>query len=95
MDNQTEELVSRMNDINFKTLEIFKYNLKILRASIDISGEDLSNTIKMPIKRINDLEGGRMPPNLEDLIKITNHFNVTFDDLLKAKISLLINSHSH
>ncbi len=82
-------------EISLKINETFKYNLKILRASIDTSGEELSNLIKMPAKRINDLEGGRMPPNLDDLIKITNHFNVTFDDLLKAKISLLINSHSN
>jgi ribosome-binding protein aMBF1 (putative translation factor) len=54
--------------------KIFRYNLKMLRASEELSGEELSNKLQMPIKRINDLEGGRMPPNLEDLIKIVNHY---------------------
>ncbi len=77
-----------------KTGQIFRYNLKMLRASVELPGEELSTKMKLPVKRVNDLEGGRMPPNLEDLIIITNHFRITFDDLLKAKISLTINSYS-
>jgi transcriptional regulator with XRE-family HTH domain len=72
--------------------EIFRYNLKLLRASEELSGEELSNKLQLPLKRINDLEGGRMPPNLEDLIKIVNHYPITFDDLLDYKIGLLIKS---
>lgn len=74
--------------------EIFKYNLKMLRASEELSGEELSNKLQIPIKRINDLEGGRMPPNLEDLIKIVNYYPITFDDLLDCKIGLLIQSNA-
>ena len=89
----------KLNDIDIdeeiKTVnEIFRYNLKLLRASEEISGEELSNKLQMPIKRINDLEGGRMPPNLEDLIKIVNHYPITFDDLLDCKIGLLIQSNA-
>lgn len=74
--------------------EIFRHNLKMLRASEEMSGEELSNKLQMPVKRINDLEGGRMPPNLEDLIKIVNHYPITFDDLLDCKIGLLIQSNA-
>jgi len=82
-------------DEEIKTVnEFFRYNLKMLRASEEMSGEELSNKLQMPIKRINDLEGGRMPPNLEDLIKIVNHYPITFDDLLDAKIGLLIQSNA-
>lgn len=82
-------------DEEIKTVnEIFRYNLKMLRASEELSGEELSNKLQLPIKRINDLEGGRMPPNLEDLIKIVNHYPITFDDLLDSKIGLLIQSNA-
>ena len=83
-------------DEEIKTVnEIFRYNLKMLRASEELSGEELSNKLQMPVKRINDLEGGRMPPNLEDLIKIVKYYPITFDDLLDSKIGLLIKSDSY
>jgi len=87
----------RLSEINIEeeiiiVNEIFRYNLKLLRASEELSGEELSCKLHLPIKRINDLEGGRMPPNLEDLIKIVNHYPITFDDLLDGKIGLLIQS---
>lgn len=70
------------------TEETFKYNLKLLRASSGLSGKELSIELDMSVKRINDLEEGRMPPNLEDLIKIVGYFKISFDDLLMTRIQL-------
>lgn len=72
--------------------EIFRFNLRLLRQHEGFPGEKLSALLRMPVKRINDLEGGRMPPTLEDIVKIVNHYPITFDDLLDSKIELSIKS---
>lgn len=73
--------------------EIFKYNLRLLRAGEGLSAERLSVALYMPVKRINDLEEGRMPPKFEDLVKIVDYFPITYDDLLDGKLTLDIRSH--
>jgi transcriptional regulator with XRE-family HTH domain len=73
-----------------EVLENFKHNLRLLRASKSISGVELSQELNMPIKRINDLEEGRLPPKLDDLIKICSFYNISFDDILVRKITLKI-----
>lgn len=70
----------------------FVYNLKMLRMSKELSGVELSKRLKMSEKRVNDLEGQRMPPNLDDLIRIVDFFEICFDDLLGYKIPLKIGS---
>jgi len=51
------------------------YNLKMLRASEELSGEELSNKLQMPIKRINDLEGGSLfPPIISRQLNEVKYF---------------------
>lgn len=70
----------------------FRYNLQLLRQSEGLSGGELSLKLGMPEKRINDLEGGRMPPRLDDLVRIADYFPITYDDLIGCKIGLKIPS---
>lgn len=72
--------------------EIFRQNLKLLRVGQELSVEKLSQILQITVRRINDLESGKSIPTFEDLIKIVNHFPITFDDLLDNKIGLLIPS---
>ncbi len=71
---------------------LFCSNLKLLRASTELSGVELAEKLDMSAKRINDLEGHRMPPTLDDLVAITHYFQITFDDLLNSKIGLSLKS---
>lgn len=72
--------------------DIFRFNLRILRQSEALSAEQLAVTLDLPVKRISDLEEGRMPPKLDDIVRIVDHFPITFDDLLDSKIELNIKS---
>lgn len=72
-----------------KTFDCFRRNLRILRASVDISAVELS--AKLPLKngkRCIDLEYGRGNPSTEELLSISKYFKVPLDDLMfkKAKI---------
>lgn len=75
-----------------EVLEIFRYNLRLLRHSEGLSATELSLKLNLFPKRIADLEGGRMPPNLSDVVAIVDYFPITFDDLLDQKIPLQIPS---
>lgn len=70
--------------------EIFRHNLRLLRHSEGLSADELGQRCRMQPKRIADLEGGRMHPNLNDLIKLVEYFPITYDDLLDYKIGLKI-----
>lgn len=73
--------------------EIFKYNLRLLRASAGISGKELAEQLKFKsLSRIHDLEEGRIKPRFEELVLIVDHFPITFDDLLDSKLQLNIPS---
>jgi len=49
----------------------------------------LAEKTGMAIKRIADLEEGRVIPTLVDLVSISTFFNISYDDLLtkKAKVT--------
>ena len=72
-----------------KVKEDFILNLKLLRASKDLSGKELAEKTGMAIKRIADLEEGRVNPTIVDLVSISTFFNISYDDLLakKAKVT--------
>jgi DNA-binding XRE family transcriptional regulator len=81
-------------DITFKikrSLDEFRYNLRLLRATTELSGVELSDKLGLASKRINDLEEGRTPPKMEDVISIATFFNITLSDLF-ARIELDIPS---
>lgn len=71
--------------------EIFRYNLRLLRASVMKSSSELSYELELQTsKRIADLEEGRTSqPKLEEVMKMAKYFNVTTDQLLyqKAEVS--------
>lgn len=72
--------------------EDFKYNLRLLRTAKGLSGVEASEQMGMIANRVNDLEGGRMPPNITDLVKIVDFFDLSFDDLLDQRLSIFIPS---
>ena len=84
--------ISDVSDQIKNTNDILRYNLKILRHSVELNQSDLSEKAWMDINRIGDIEGGRLPAKLEDIVKIVKYFNITFDDLLYSKIEILIPS---
>jgi DNA-binding XRE family transcriptional regulator len=67
--------------------EIFRHNLRLLRASVMKSSNQLSKLLELQsLKRIVDLEEGRASqPKLEEVMKIAKYFNVTTDQLLYQK----------
>lgn len=66
-----------------KQFDKFRRNLRVLRASIDVSAVELSEKIKLKNgKRCVDLEYGRGNPSTQELLSIAKHFNVSIDDLL-------------
>ena len=82
-----------MTDKPYETIsENFRYNLHLLRASEQLSGQELSKQLEMSEKRGNDLEWGKTPPTLQDLVSIIVHFNINFDDLLLDKLTIKIPS---
>jgi len=74
-----------------RSLDEFRYNLRLLRATTEFSGKELSEKLGMGEKRINDLEEGRMPPKMEDAIAIAMFFSITLSDLF-SRIDLKIPS---
>lgn len=92
MSNNPKARIERLSlkETRNKYFDKFRRNLRILRASMDISAVDLSKKIKLKNgKRCIDLEYGRGNPTTEELIAITNYFKITLDDILNkdAKIS--------
>lgn len=71
--------------------EIFRFNLRLLRASKQLSGIELARILKMKTgKRVIDLEYGRATqPKMEEVTLLSKHFDVPIDSLLykKAKIT--------
>lgn len=70
----------------------FRNNLRLLRTSHGLSGVELSAELKMTPNRVHDLEEGRMPPKIDDLVRIIDFFDITFDDLLDQRLGVLIPS---
>jgi hypothetical protein len=52
----------------------------------------LNGPLKMAAKRVNNLESGQATPNMEDLVSITEFFDIRLGDLLDTKLSLAIPS---
>lgn len=82
---------TKLSDRRKSEFEIFRYNLRLLRASVNKSASELSNELKLrTLKRINDLEEGRTSqPKFEEVLLLAKYFNVTLDQILyqKAQVS--------
>ena len=69
-------------------LENFRYNLKLLRCSWELSAEQLNGKLGMSGKRISNLECAQTPPTMEDVFAIKNFFNISFNQLFDERIKL-------
>lgn len=82
-----ENVEIRLSEKRKSAFEVFRYNLRLLRSSVNKSGSELSKELELQtIKRINDLEEGRVSqPKIDEVMKLAKYFNVSTDQLLYQK----------
>lgn len=61
----------------------FSNNLKVLRKEYKLSQDDLASYLNLSSKTISSWEKGRSEPKIDMLLKLSNYFNVTLDELIK------------
>jgi len=74
---------------------MFANNLKHLRSRDSISQGKLSDDINIPRTTLGDYERGKTEPSIANLLKVSNYFKVSLDDILTRKLgddSITINS---
>lgn len=71
--------------LNYAT--IVAKNLNQLRQEKKLTKRDLSKKLKLPYTTYNNYETGRSEPNIENLIKISNEFDITTDFLIGREFS--------
>ena len=73
-----------------KTIEVsqFANNLRILRKSKGYKQEDMAYALGIKRATLGSYEEGRCEPRFQTLITISNYFEVSIDDLLKAEIKI-------
>ena len=64
-----------------KGQKMFSQNLQKLRASKNISQEQLADKIGVSRQSVSAWESGKSSPELEKLVAISNLFNVSLDEL--------------
>ena len=62
-------------------------NLKYLRHKHKISQQALADALEIPRTTLGDYERGKTEPNIEMLIKMSDHFEIKVDDLIRTDIS--------
>lgn len=68
----------------------FSNNLKSLRIDNDYSQNSLAKALGITRSRYSNYENGISEPSIEILIKLSNFFNCSIDDLLKSKINTVV-----
>jgi transcriptional regulator with XRE-family HTH domain len=68
----------------------FGENVKALRCSKQFTAEELNKELAFAPKRISEFENCRLKPSLEEVIKISEYFNVNIDLLLYQTCTLKI-----
>ncbi|MGT2959227.1 helix-turn-helix domain-containing protein [Streptococcus bovimastitidis] len=68
-------------------MERLGQNLKQIREKNGETITDLSEILGKAINTISQYENNKRKPNYEDLEKISNHYNVSIDDLLYSDLS--------
>ncbi len=63
-------------------MDILAKNLKQLRLEKHLSQKDISNALNIAVSTYANWEQGRRDTSLDDLVKITNYFEVSSDFLL-------------
>ncbi len=65
-----------------KILSKFSENLKQLRRISNLTGSELAKKLNISQSALSNWETGRHYPHLEDVIKISEFFDISVDDLL-------------
>lgn len=63
----------------------FRDNLIKLRTESQLTQEKLAEKINVTRAAVGKWEAGNGTPNIENLVKLSNLFNVTVDELLKGE----------
>ncbi len=61
-------------------------NIKHLRKKGELSQQQLANVLQIPRTTLGDYERGHTEPNVDMLIKLAQHFQVSIDALLTQKL---------
>lgn len=69
-------------DNNKEKENLFSKNLKYLREINNLTQEELSSKLNITRAKLGHLETGRREPNLKDIEKICNFFNIQNDIIL-------------
>jgi DNA-binding XRE family transcriptional regulator len=67
---------------------ILSRNIKKLRAFKNVNQTEFANLFETKRSSIGAYEEGRAEPKLETLIKITNYFKLSLDDLVKKELTI-------
>lgn len=72
--------------------ENFRFNLRILRVSRDLTGKELCEGLGwVNTKRILDIEDGkRGVPKMDEVYEIAKYFKVSIDDILKKRVKVSV-----
>jgi len=62
-------------------------NIKYLRNKYKYSQQDLADKLSVPRSSLSDYERGQTQVSIENLIKLSDIFNVKIDDLIKSNLS--------
>ena len=62
-------------------------NIKYLRNKLKFSQQDLADKLGVPRSSLSDYERGHTQVSIENLIKLSDIFNVKIDDLLRSNLS--------
>lgn len=63
-------------------------NLKYLRKKKKLSQQEMSDAMSIPRTTLGDYERGKTEPNIDNLIRFSNFFEVNLDRLLTTDLSL-------
>jgi putative transcriptional regulator len=62
-----------------------KNTVKVERAKLDITQEDLAKAVSVSRQTINSIETNRYVPSTILSLKIARHFNTTVDEIFKLE----------
>lgn len=81
-----------MDKSKIDVYNVMKFNLKLLRASKDLTAEELSIELGFTKRRVSDIESkGGASPTVYELYQIAGYFGVTIDELLHEKGRVIFN----
>lgn len=64
----------------------FANNIKFLRCNNKLSQDELAKIVNKSRVLISQWESKDREPTMEELLKISNHFKISLDDLIKKKL---------